>query len=82
MSLLERKELLKIMLNQEGLSFKLSNELQLTPVKDYMILSIPFDINTSEKGTIAILGPSWMKYPKIIPLLEYLSVHLSKLNKE
>ncbi|CAM11891.1 Heat-inducible transcription repressor HrcA [Candidatus Phytoplasma australiense] len=82
MNLLERKELLKILLNQEGLSFKLSDELQLTPVKDYMILSIPFAIDANEKGTIAILGPSWMKYPKIIPLLEYLSIHLSKLNQE
>ncbi|WP_434062268.1 heat-inducible transcription repressor HrcA [Candidatus Phytoplasma solani] len=82
MNLLERKELLKIMLHQEGLSFKLSDELQLTPVKDCMILSIPFFVNENERGTIAILGPSWMKYPKIIPLLEYLSIHLSKLNQE
>ncbi|MBP5835725.1 heat-inducible transcriptional repressor HrcA [Candidatus Phytoplasma meliae] len=80
MSLLERKELLKIMLIQEGLSFKFSDELQLTPLKDCMILSIPFTVNSKEKGTIAILGPSWMKYPKVIPLLEYLAIHLSKLN--
>ncbi|ABC65176.1 Heat-inducible transcription repressor HrcA [Candidatus Phytoplasma asteris] len=82
MGLLERKELLKIMLNQDSLSFKFSDGLQLTPLKDCMILSIPFDVNPNEKGRIAVVGPSWMKYPKVIPILEYLAVHLSKLNDQ
>jgi heat-inducible transcriptional repressor len=82
MGLLESKELLKIILKQDSLSFKCSDGLQLTPLKDCVILSIPFNVNPNEKGKIAVVGPSWMKYPKIIPILEYLAVHLSQLHDQ
>ncbi|WP_457916009.1 heat-inducible transcriptional repressor HrcA [Candidatus Phytoplasma sacchari] len=58
---------------------KLVNQITLITYSNFIIISVPYKINKNEKGFIGVLGPLIMKYDKIIPILEYLSAHLTQL---
>ncbi|MDV3166931.1 MAG: heat-inducible transcriptional repressor HrcA [Vigna little leaf phytoplasma] len=77
----DKKELNKIFFDSSAVICQLSNQIRLMKYKTFMIVSVPyyFNENNNTKGFIAILGPMVMKYQEIIPLLEYLSVHFSRL---
>ncbi len=77
--ILENEELNRIFFNYEEVIYKFANQISLMPYNKFMIISIPYDINENEKGSIAILGPTIMNFQEIVPLLEYLSAHLSQL---
>jgi heat-inducible transcriptional repressor len=77
--ILDNKELNKIFSDSNDLVYRLVNQVTLLPYKKFVIISIPYNINENEKGFIGILGPLIMKYHEIIPILEYLSAHLSQL---
>lgn len=59
---------------------KLANQISLIPYnKKFIFISVPYNINEDEKGFIALLGSHITKYQEIIPILEYLSAHISNL---
>lgn len=58
---------------------KLANQISLIPYKKFIFISIPYYINENEKGFIAIVSSHIIKYQEIIPILEYLSAHISHL---
>ncbi len=62
-----------------SLTIKIGNENKLTQMKDCTIVSIPYQINEFESGTIAVIGPTRMEYRKVIPLVEYIAKNMSKL---
>ncbi|WCA22424.1 heat-inducible transcriptional repressor HrcA [Candidatus Phytoplasma oryzae] len=76
------KELCKIFFNSSHSKKNvctLVNHITLVTYNNFIIISIPYKINENEKGFIGVLGPLIMKYNEIIPLLEYLSAHLTQL---
>ncbi|MFR0368053.1 heat-inducible transcriptional repressor HrcA [Candidatus Phytoplasma palmae] len=77
--MLDNKEFNKVFFDSKGVLCRLANQISLIPYRKFIIVSIPYDINENEKGIIAILGPIIMEYQEIIPILEYLSAHLSNL---
>lgn len=80
--MLDRKELVNLIGSKEGLSITFSDEIELIPMENFSIISIPYRISEEESGTIAVLGPTRMEYSKVIPLLEYIASNLGKLYRK
>jgi len=80
--MLDRRELIKLIGTPEGLNIKFGSELQLFPMENCTVISIPYQISDDEHGTIAVLGPTRMEYSKVIPLVEYIASNLGKLYKK
>lgn len=81
-NMLDRRELIGLIGSKEGLSVTFGSEIELKPMENFSIISIPYSINETEQGTIAVLGPTRMEYTKVIPLLEYIASNLGKLYRK
>ena len=82
LEIFDKKDILNVIKQNEKLSIKFGNDMQLTSLDQYTMLSIPYKINENETGVIAVMGPRRMEYQRVIPLLEYLSAHLGKLYRK
>ena len=80
--MLDRRDLVKMIGHQEGLQVRFGSDLQLIPMENCTLISIPYHISEDERGTIAVIGPNRMPYGKVIPLLEYIALNLGKLYKK
>jgi len=80
--MLDRRELVKLIGEREGLSIRFGSDLQLIPMENCTIISVPYHISDVDKGTIAVLGPTRMDYSKVIPLVEYIASNLGKIYKK
>lgn len=80
--MLDRRELVKLIGDREGLSIRFGSDLQLIPMENCTVISVPYRISEHEKGTIAVVGPTRMEYSKVIPLIEYIASNLGKLYKK
>ncbi len=80
--MLDRRELVKLIGDHEGLSIRFGSDLQLIPMENCTVISVPYRISDNEFGTIAVLGPTRMQYSKVIPLVEYIASNLGKLYKK
>lgn len=79
--MMDRREIIKLIGSDDGLSIRFASDLELIPMNQMTVVSVPYEIGDGEKGTIALLGPSRMAYRKVIPLLEYIAANLAKLYK-
>jgi heat-inducible transcriptional repressor len=80
--MLDRRELVKLIGSPEGLDIRFGSDLSLFPMDNCTVISVPYHINETEHGTIAVVGPTRMEYSKVIPLLEYIASNLGKLYKK
>ena len=80
--MLDRRDLVKLIGSNDGLSIRFGSDLQLVPMENCTVISVPYKINDTEHGTIAVVGPTRMEYRKVIPLVEYIAVNLAKLYKK
>lgn len=80
--MLDRRELIKLIGDREGLSIRFGSDLQLIPMENCTVISVPYRVSEHEHGTIAVLGPNRMDYSKVIPLVEYIASNLGKLYKK
>jgi heat-inducible transcriptional repressor len=71
--LLEDKQLIKLIDEEEELSVQVKNNLRILPYEDYTLITMPYDTKGGESGTIAVVGPNRMDYQKVISLLQYLA---------
>ncbi len=81
MNFFEKNDILKLIEHGDagGLTVRIGRENQITAMKDCSVIMVPYEVNEGEQGTIAVVGPTRMEYRKVIPLLQYLAKHLSKL---
>ena len=79
---LDSRDLIKIVDDKNDLAVTFGNNMRLVPLDDYTVISIPYSIDDDDGGTIAVVGPRRMEYKKVIPLLEYIAIHLSKLYRK
>jgi len=79
----EQNDIFKLVENTQaqGLSVKIGKENQVSAMRDCTVITVPYELNENEAGTIAIVGPTRMEYQKVIPLVKYLASHMSKLYK-
>ncbi|AIO18993.1 Heat-inducible transcription repressor HrcA [Candidatus Izimaplasma bacterium HR1] len=79
----EQNDIFRLVENtkNEEMSVRIGKENQITAMRDCTVITVPYDLNDEESGTIAIVGPTRMEYQKVIPLVKYLASHMSKLYK-
>jgi heat-inducible transcriptional repressor len=81
----EQNDVFKLVENtqeQQGLTVRIGRENQINAMRDCTVITVPYQLNDKDSGTIAIVGPTRMEYQKVIPLVKYLARHMSKLYKE
>lgn len=80
----EQNDIFKLVENtqNQGLSVRIGKENEVKAMRDCTVITVPYQLNESDAGTIAIVGPTRMEYQKVIPLVKYLASHMSKLYKE
>lgn len=80
----EQNDIFKLVENTQtqGISVRIGKENQIKAMRDCTVISVPYQLNEKDSGTIAIVGPTRMEYQKVIPLVKYLASHMSKLYKE
>jgi len=79
--MLDRREILKLIGNEDSLSIRFGSDLRLIPMENCTVISVPYRVSEQEHGTIAVVGPTRMEYNKVIPLVEYIASNLGKLYK-
>lgn len=84
LSFFEKNEIFQLVedVNDRGLTVKIGKENAVSAMRDCTVITVPYDLNDKDSGTIAIVGPTRMEYKKVIPLIKYLAAQLSKLYKE
>jgi heat-inducible transcriptional repressor len=58
---------------QNGISVKIGTENDHSWIKDCSLITINYNIADTLRGTIGIIGPTRMEYPKVISSLRYVS---------
>ncbi len=81
MNFFERNDILRLIehSSSNGVTVRIGRENQINAMKDCSVVTVPYELDEGQKGTIAVVGPTRMEYRKVIPLLQYLAQHLSKL---
>ena len=82
--ILEKKELIRIIkeTSSDSISIKIGSETGLENVDNATIISVPYENDKGDKGTVALVGPSRMDYKKVIPLIEYIAKDITKTYKK
>jgi heat-inducible transcriptional repressor len=80
----EQNDIFKLVENtqEHGLTVRIGKENKISAMRDCTMISVPYQLDGEEGGTIAIVGPTRMEYQKVIPLVKYLAAHMAKLYKE
>lgn len=68
-------------IHDDGLSVKIGTE-NILALDDVTVISSTYHLDDDEKGTIAIIGPTRMKYDLVVGLLEYVSKGLEETYKK
>lgn len=77
---IERRDILKVIdASEEGISIKIGQENEVRAMHDCTLITVPYESNSGDKGSISILGPTRMEYEKVIPLLEYIAKNIKKI---
>ena len=80
--MLDRREIVKFIGGKDSLNITFVSEIELKLMENFSIISVPYRVSETEKGTIAVVGPTRMEYSKVIPLLEYIASNLGKLYRK
>ena len=81
LNLLESKEIVYDLLKpveDSKIHIKIGQENTLNEIKDCSVLTASYSIAGEHLGTIAVIGPTRMTYPKVVTLLDVVSRSLSK----
>lgn len=82
-STIENNEIFKLVeTNADGISVKIGTENNMTAMQDCTVVSSTYTAKDGEKGTISLVGPTRMEYRKVIPLIQYIAKHITKLYQE
>jgi heat-inducible transcriptional repressor len=81
MNFFEKNDILKLIEHSEsnGMTVRIGRENQISAMQDCSVIMVPYEVDEGDKGTIAVVGPTRMEYRKVIPLLQYIAQHLSKI---
>ena len=73
-------EIIKLLTNHhDGLRVTIGNENKMEAIKDFSLITSTYKLGTDQLGTIALLGPTRMKYRKVITILQALSNEMTDL---
>ncbi|WP_027725716.1 heat-inducible transcriptional repressor HrcA [Tuberibacillus calidus] len=64
---------------ENGIHIKIGHENHLNEIKNCSVITASYTIGGEHMGTVAVIGPTRMAYPKVVSLMEIVSKHLSDL---
>ncbi|WP_096188341.1 heat-inducible transcriptional repressor HrcA [Evansella halocellulosilytica] len=64
---------------EQGITIKIGEENRFEPFDQCTIITASYSIDGNHMGTVGILGPTRMEYPRVVSILDYISKDLSKL---
>ncbi|WP_416149305.1 heat-inducible transcriptional repressor HrcA [Salipaludibacillus sp. HK11] len=62
-----------------GLTVKIGEENHFEPFDDCTIITATYSLDGKHMGTVGILGPTRMEYPRVISIMDYLSKDMTKI---
>ncbi|PYZ94236.1 heat-inducible transcriptional repressor HrcA [Salipaludibacillus keqinensis] len=62
-----------------GLTIKIGEENRFEPFDDCTIITATYSLDGNHMGTVGILGPTRMEYPRVISIMDYLSKDMTKI---
>lgn len=65
-----------------GIQIKIGHENELLEAKDCSLITASYSIGGEHMGTVAVIGPTRMMYPRVISLMDLVSSGLSKILTE
>ncbi len=71
-------EMLNKCLTGEGVRVVLGNDSDVTSELDFSLVATSYGVGDTTLGSLGIIGPSRMEYPRVVPLVRYLGETLSK----
>lgn len=80
MNVFEGKEIIQELLSmpQGGLHIRIGRENKLTGITDCSLITTTYSIDGEHVGTVAVIGPKRMAYPRVVTLIDMLSHILTK----
>jgi len=73
-------EIIKLLTEKhEGIHVSIGHENEIEAIKDFSLITSTYSLGSNQLGTIALLGPTRMKYKKVISLLQSFSNELTGL---
>ncbi|ADU29849.1 heat-inducible transcriptional repressor HrcA [Evansella cellulosilytica] len=63
----------------KGITIKIGQENRFEPFDDCTVITATYTVEGKHMGTVGILGPTRMEYPRVIGIMDYLTKDLSKL---
>ncbi len=82
MSILDKKaSLSKLLCNyaeQEGIRVRIGNENDMSGIKEYSLVTATYNLADIVVGSIGIIGPTRMEYPKVISSMRYIKKIMDK----
>ncbi|MBM7645812.1 heat-inducible transcriptional repressor [Scopulibacillus daqui] len=81
---LEEKETIYELLRSpsSGINIKIGHENNLVAIKDCSVITASYSMGGEHMGTVAVIGPTRMAYPRVITLMEVISRKLTHLLTE
>jgi heat-inducible transcriptional repressor len=81
----ERENLFKIMTSRnepDEITIRIGSENDMSVIKDCTLITAKYNLPDNFKGSIGIIGPTRMEYPRVISLLKYMrKLMSSEINK-
>jgi heat-inducible transcriptional repressor len=72
---LEEKELIAQLLEKtehaEGLQVFIGAETRIDELSDFSVVAASYGPDEQPLGTLGVIGPNWMNYSKVIPLVDF-----------
>lgn len=63
----------------DGMTIKIGEENEFEPFDECTVITATYSLEGKHMGTIGVLGPTRMAYPRVISVMDYLTKDLSKL---
>lgn len=63
---------------RDGVRVIMGADSEVTSELDFSLVAIPYGTETSTLGSLGVLGPARMEYPRLVPLVQYLGRALSR----
>ncbi|SER80170.1 heat-inducible transcriptional repressor HrcA [Salisediminibacterium halotolerans] len=81
LNIFEEDELVSKLFRSEekGLKIRIGEENRFAPFDDCTVITATYSADGKQLGTVGILGPTRMEYPRVISLMDYLTRDLSRL---
>lgn len=79
---LENKDIVYELLRpsgEDGIHIKIGEENAMREIKDCSVITASYSIGGEHMGTVAVIGPTRMAYPKVVTLMELVTNSLSEL---